>query len=201
MKENPNIYDLSTNPARLELYCNQEKYIVHFDIEDYDRISKYHWRLSKKRNKYYVCTGQYKNGNKIQYMSNMVMNFIPDQKNEVDHIDGNSLNNCKGNLRIIKRIDNIHNVQKRTDNTSGFRGVSMRKDGCYVVDFHLNKDRFYFKTFPSLEEAVYFRYLMENYYLKEYRNTSNDERIKQAISSLSIKQKYEIKRYWESKLR
>lgn len=80
MKENPNIYDLSTNPARLELYCNQEKYIVHFDIEDYDRISKYHWRLSKKRNKYYVCTGQYKNGNKIQYMSNMVMNFIPDQK-------------------------------------------------------------------------------------------------------------------------
>lgn len=48
MKENPNIYDLSTNPARLELYCNQEKYIVHFDIEDYDRISKYHWRLSKK---------------------------------------------------------------------------------------------------------------------------------------------------------
>ena len=53
MKENPNIYDLSTDPARLELYCNQEKYIVHFDIEDYDRISKYHWRLSKKRNKYY----------------------------------------------------------------------------------------------------------------------------------------------------
>lgn len=45
----------------------------------------------------------------------------------IDHIDGNTLNNRKSNLRIVLEKDNHKNVKKKSTNTSGIRGVSYNK--------------------------------------------------------------------------
>lgn len=124
---NKNNYILNETKSQLELIYKGNKVIVFFDYNDYDKIRQYHWRITKKKNKYYVCTGQCRNGNKILYLANIIMDFIPNKIEEIDHINGNSLDNRKQNLRKITRIDNIHNSQKRIDNTSGIRGVSQRK--------------------------------------------------------------------------
>lgn len=47
---------------------------------------------------------------------------IPEDK-EIDHIDGNRLNNHPSNLRIVNRRLNSCNRGKRKDNTSGTTGI------------------------------------------------------------------------------
>jgi len=46
---------------------------------------------------------------------------------EIDHIDGDGLNNRRDNLRVATGSQNNCNMRTRKDNTSGFKGVSWRK--------------------------------------------------------------------------
>lgn len=53
----------------------------------------------------------------------------------IDHIDRNSLNNDKENLRSITKVLNSRNKGKNTNNTSGVTGVYrvIRKSGEHIV--------------------------------------------------------------------
>ncbi|MEG7750695.1 HNH endonuclease, partial [Listeria monocytogenes] len=46
---------------------------------------------------------------------------------EVDHIDGNGLDNRRANLRVASKTQNVRNQRIRQDNTSSFKGVSWSK--------------------------------------------------------------------------
>lgn len=46
---------------------------------------------------------------------------------EVDHIDGDTFNNNKDNLRACSRAQNTQNAKIRKDNTSGVKGVDWNK--------------------------------------------------------------------------
>ena len=46
---------------------------------------------------------------------------------DIDHIDGDGLNNRKANLRVVTTSQNLCNTRLRSDNTSGYKGVSFRK--------------------------------------------------------------------------
>lgn len=45
----------------------------------------------------------------------------------VDHIDGNTLNCKKNNLRIVTRYENMMNRKKHKSNKSGYKGVYLDK--------------------------------------------------------------------------
>lgn len=51
----------------------------------------------------------------------------PNAIQQVDHKDGNPLNNQRDNLRLCAPIGNAANARKRADNSSGFKGVSWNK--------------------------------------------------------------------------
>jgi hypothetical protein len=199
---NKNTYEELEDCYKLSLICNGTTHHTYFDKSLYNILNVYHWRLSQKKRKYYVCTGQSKNGGKILYMANIIMNFTPDKIMEVDHIDGDSLNNRISNLRIIKRIDNIHNCcVSATNNTTGIRGISFDKRyNKYVVDFYYNKRRVYFKPFKTLEEAVYIRMRCEILFLKEFRNTSDDVQKLLLISKLSNNDIEILEKYLHSRI-
>lgn len=135
----------------------------YIDKEDKNKVKKYSWRISKKKNKFYVVTGNAKNKT-LLYLHNLLMDKTSHSDgNEVDHIDGNSLNNRKSNLRIVSRLENIQNVNARIDNKIGIRGISQIGKK-FKVDFSYNNIRYYFKDWKTIEEAVYCRMVAEQHF-------------------------------------
>lgn len=166
------------------------------DKDDVEKLGKHKWRTVYKNDKPYLFTGNQKK-EKI-YFHRLVMN---NPETQVNHINGNTLDNRKENLRTVSVQDNMKNLQKKKDNTSGIRGVSFsERDQQYKVDFTYEKKRMYFKTFDTKAHAVYLRYLLEKEFLKDFRNTSNDEEYFSYINSLSNIEKRQVETYFEKQL-
>lgn len=73
----------------------------------------------------------------------------------VDHIDGNPLNNVIENLRICKKQQNEYNTKIRSDNTSGFKGVSFsKKRKKYRAYITRDGKQYYLGYFNTKEEAA-----------------------------------------------
>ena len=122
------------------------------DDEDYEKVSKYKWSILKNKfNKVYACR-QYKyNGKLVRvFLHRIIMNVVTNEK--IDHIDGDSLNNQKINLRKCTNIENTYNQKTSVRNTSGYKGVHWNKNKWRVV---IQKDRkkYYFGVFEDIEEA------------------------------------------------
>ena len=147
-------------------------YNVYIDEDDFEKVSKYHWRSSHKKRKVYIVTGQSRTKT-LTYLHNYIMNYTYVSGYEIDHIDGNSLNNRKCNLKLTTRIENIINTRVRIDNEIGIRGISYSKrDKLYTVDFCYMKQRYYFPHWKTIEEAVYCRKIAEEYFHMNILNSN-----------------------------
>jgi len=94
-----------------------EKVIV--DSEDYERLSKYKWYLMKGKNNMYVFS---RVNEKTVYMHRFIMN-VDNKGTCIDHIDGNTLDNRKKNLRECSYSQNMWNL-KKIYGKSKFKGVT-----------------------------------------------------------------------------
>ena len=194
---NKNTYSVNGDVTSLTIKSRGVHHVATFDTDMLGVISGYQWRISEKRGKMYVCTGQCKNGGRIIYLPWIVMHHTPTKGVEVDHIDGEALNNTRANLRVISRDNNIRNVCVRTDNrTTRIRGVSYAtRDDVFRVDMADGGRRMYFKPFRDLPSAVYTRYILEGMLLGEFRSSANDESINRVTGLLSDSSKRQIENY------
>jgi hypothetical protein len=73
---------------------------------------------------------------------------------EIDHVDGNSLNNCIDNLREANRATNMQNIKLSKFNKSGYKNVYWHSaTQKWKVQFNVNKKRMFFGSFDDLELA------------------------------------------------
>jgi hypothetical protein len=73
---------------------------------------------------------------------------------EVDHINGNKLDNRRANLRNCTRSENARNCSVRSDNTSGYKGVFWHKQhGKWSARIKLNGKRHHLGDFDTPTEA------------------------------------------------
>lgn len=136
-------------------------YEFQIDIDDYEKVSSRHWRVSHKCNKVYAVSGS-KTKRNVVYLHSYILDYSHVNGLEVDHIDGNSFNNRKSNLRMCLRVENVQNAGARLSNKIGIRGITYNPNWhSYVVDFSYNKQRYYFPHWKTLEEAVYCRKFAE----------------------------------------
>lgn len=108
-------------------YLTADGKIVLLDPEDLERISKYNWRGYCDRGKYgtyFQCS--------INKKTTKLHRFIlgvTDPKISIDHINRNTFDNRKCNLRICEKgAQNAINRPKQRNNTTGYKGVFQRKD-------------------------------------------------------------------------
>lgn len=87
------------------------------DDEDFDRLNAYTWTIMGSG---YVSGGP---GHHV-LMHHMLIQQKPGF--EVDHINGDKLDNQKHNLRLATRAQNSMNCKLQVNNTTGFRGVCER---------------------------------------------------------------------------
>lgn len=73
---------------------------------------------------------------------------------EVDHVNGERIDNRIKNLRLASRNEQCHNTGIRSDNTSGVRGVSWdRQYGKWLGRIQINGQTFRLGYFDKLEQA------------------------------------------------
>jgi hypothetical protein len=128
------------------------------DDDDFVFLSQFRWVLREKRkNTFYAVLPFYykmtQNTLSIQ-MHAVIMNVI-DPDIQVDHIDGNGLNNQKNNLRLCTHQQNQFNQRLSKANSSGYKGVywcSHRKR--WIAQISINKKPKNLGGFLNKEEAA-----------------------------------------------
>lgn len=108
---------------------------VYFDDEDLDLIKKYRWSIWKSMTgKFYAFHSWKRDGEEVSIkMHRLVMRHENKRLPLIDHLDGNTLNNKKSNLRIAEHSQNSMNRGKTKRNKSGYKGVTKKKNR-YVVN-------------------------------------------------------------------
>lgn len=126
----------------------KRKLLVMVDDEDYETLSKFNWVSMKELTIYSHTTDK---GRILihRYIMNCPENL------EVDHIDGNRLNNQKSNLRIVNSSQNKMNRGPRKDCKSGYKGVTWNNKNCNWNARIMANGRYkHLGCFQSKEEAA-----------------------------------------------
>ena len=109
---------------------------------------------SDGRGKRYFCVRV----NGMLYRAHRIVYFLafgvdPGDK-EIDHIDGNGLNNNPSNLRLATKSENMQNRGAYRNNTSGFKGVSQDKETQrWIAKIRLHGKQRHIGRFQTPEEA------------------------------------------------
>jgi hypothetical protein len=94
------------------------------DDEDFDYLNQWKWYFDRFEHSGYAgrnnSTFPYRV--KIHHVIADRHGWIRDGR-QIDHIDGNGLNNCSSNLRIVTLAQNQYNQKLSKNNKSGFKGV------------------------------------------------------------------------------
>ena len=153
----------------MELKINSKTYgekIVLVDNEDYERMLKDFgnttWCLSQntRNGDFYI---QKRVNKKIIFLHRYIMNCPKGMY--VDHINHNTLDNRKENLRITTNANNLRNGNIRKNNTSGVNGVYYSKrDKRYVAEIIVNYKKIHLGSFTNLEDAKNVRQKAEKLY-------------------------------------
>jgi hypothetical protein len=125
------------------------------DDEDYEALIKEgRWSAIQSGPRFYASHRSKRTGMK-EYMHRFIMK--PERGMDIDHINGNPLDNRKENLRICTRsINNLNkNVAIRMDNKSGVKGVYFATTHQkWKAEYCVNKRKFHLGFYPSLELAA-----------------------------------------------
>jgi hypothetical protein len=121
---------------------------VWVDEQDYSHLVGYSWRLTEG----YACRSGGHGKPRIR-MHREITGATPGQ--EVDHINGNKLDNRRSNLRLCTHAENLRNRKKWSkDGHTRFKGIRQTKPGTWIAQIGVNGRTTYIGTFRNEEDAA-----------------------------------------------
>ena len=123
--------------------------LVAVDEEDYDYLMKWKWHLTPKG---YAMAYKSKGIGGI-LMHRLIMNAPKHM--QVDHRDGNKLDNRKDNLRLCSRVQNCRNRKLNANNTSNFKGVTWdKKDKRFRAKIYVHRKTIHLGSYTEKVPAA-----------------------------------------------
>lgn len=168
----PNNYEFIDDQYAIGYTSNTNKPFI-FDIDDYEKIKKYHWYEESNG---YIRSSSKKKKDRF-HIHRLIMGF-PDSMN-IDHINHNTFDNRKSNLRAVTVSQNAMNHVKGSNNTSGMSGVVWVKNrNKWKCQIKLNGQLIFLGEYDNFEDAEKRRRQAEEEYFGEY---SYDNSIKMEV--------------------
>lgn len=124
-----------------------EMFIV--DASDAERVKEMRWHLTRC-SKNYVRT--YAGKGRYIRLHRLILD-ITDPDVVIDHIDGNTLNNTRANLRACSHAENMLNRGPASHNTLGLKGVYPKGASRFRAIIKSAGKQHYLGSFPTPEEA------------------------------------------------
>ena len=128
------------------------------DPEDYEDFSCYSWfaQWSNKTKSYYAIRHlPISNGKRhMERMHRRVLGLTRDNPMRGDHINLDTLDNRRLNLRAATQAQNRRNGRAQRNNTSGFKGVSYHKGKRkFQANIKVNQKQVYLGSYSTAEQA------------------------------------------------
>jgi hypothetical protein len=151
-------------------YEVQEDYVIMYttkgepffvDLDDFWKVKNICWN----KNSYGYLRGWF--NNKRILLHRLIMNCPNDMV--VDHINHDTTDNRKVNLRVVTHQQNMMNTKKSKNNTSGVRGVKWHKaTNKWSADITIKEKRINLGLYKNFDDAVQARKQAEEKYFGEY---------------------------------
>ena len=138
---------------RYKIISGSKNEKIKVDKEDFELVSKYNWNCYSG----YALTFNRRKENNYKLKSKSMHRLIlqPKGKEQIDHINGNRLDNRKHNLRICTVQQNSCNRKKAKNSNSKYLGVTFHKrDNRWQAQIRTNKKRIYLGYFITEKEAA-----------------------------------------------
>tara|TARA_R110000868_G_scaffold22844_2_gene93185 strand:- start:1428 stop:1913 length:486 start_codon:yes stop_codon:yes gene_type:complete len=138
-----------------EIQLTQGK-VALIDDEDYEYLNQWKWYVQKWNVGFYAVRNIRVNKKYGGYVSmhRLITNNY-DKNLITDHINGNTLDNRKLNLRICTYSDNNKNRNIAKNNLSGYKGVSyINQFNKYKAQIGINKKTIYLGLFTDPIDAA-----------------------------------------------
>lgn len=142
--------------------ANNSSMCAAVDEADLHLVSSYVWYAYKIGRNWYAMTEVVNNGKSRRlYMHRLITGASG--KLEVDHINGDGMDNTRANLRIVSHQQNLVNQRLSSASTTGFKGVTLdrrtAKDGspltpAWMAQTKYNGRRIYLGKFSTPEAAA-----------------------------------------------
>lgn len=149
-----------------------QEQITIVDADRYAWVMKWNWYALYNRltRSYYAGRGGRSGEPKC---ASLHRQLVGEPDGEVDHINGDTLDNRLQNLRICSHIQNCANRGPHRNNTSGAVGVS-RHENKWQVQIQVSGKEIYLGRFNAKEDAIAARTVAEFKYRGEFAYSARD---------------------------
>lgn len=172
-KGNNYVIDKENNIARIELHRkNAENLWTIIDLEDLEKVINFPYTWFSKYNhtndEYYVVASEYHP--ELQRSKQVFLHQFLTNANgkDVDHVNNDTLDNRKSNMRVVEESNNSKNRKGRNkNNKSGYRNVSFI-NGKWIVQLQVDGKNKRLGSFDDVHEAGKFAEEMRQKYYGEF---------------------------------
>lgn len=123
------------------------------DDEDYEEMNKFKWFACPNKHLFYAArNGLVKGKRRVVYMHRQLLGIL-ESSMVTDHINGNSLDNTRSNLRVCTQAENVRNNSKVRFNNK-YKGITKKYNGRFVASIQINKKHIHLGVFDKDIDAA-----------------------------------------------